>query len=466
MIQGIVAIVGRPNVGKSTLFNRLTKTMKAIVDDQPGVTRDRIYGTVMSNADDGNGFTIIDTGGFETKDLYYQPFSKNIVWEQTEQAIDSADVILMVLDAKAGLHPHDEQLVQHLIKKQKSVIYVVNKMDGKDKDTEAATWDFYRLGIEEIHPTSAAHNRGVYELTDVIEQRLHDIGAAKERAPIHPNATKIALIGRPNAGKSSILNRIVGESRVLVSDVAGTTRDSIDTSLRYNGNDYVLIDTAGIRRRTKVKEKVESLSVMRSLRVIEESDIVVMVVTPEEPITDQDAKLISLALGQFKPLLIVVNKWDLVENKTTNTAKEMEADIHYKLKDNAYVPVMFVSALENQRIHKIMSQVETLSDAYKFRAPTSRLNEVLQTAVAQHTPALIRKYNKRVKFYYATQAKSQPPTIIVKCNVEDEIQESYKRYLTHRFRKDLGFGNIPLRLIFRGKEQKNTDASKNNDLHA
>lgn len=463
MIQGIVAIVGRPNVGKSTLFNRLTKTMKAIVDDQPGVTRDRIYGTVMSNADDGNGFTVIDTGGFETKDLYYQPFSKNIVWEQTEQAIDSADVVILVFDAKSGLHPHDEQLVQHLNKKQKPVVYVANKMDGKE--IESAAWDFFRLGIEDIHETSAAHNRGVYELSDTVEQKLREIGATKDRNALHPHATKIALIGRPNAGKSSILNRIVGESRVLVSDIAGTTRDSIDTALRFNNQDYVLIDTAGIRRRTKVKEKVESLSVMRSLRVIEETDVVVMVVTPEEPITDQDAKLISLALGQFKPVLIVVNKWDLVENKTSNTAKEMEADIHYKLKDNAYVPVMFVSALENLRIHKIMSQVEELAEAFKFRAPTSRLNEVLHAAVAQHTPALIRKYNKRVKFYFATQAKTQPPTIVIKCNVENEIQESYKRYLTHRLRKDLGFGNIPLRVIFRGKE-KSTDASKNNDLHA
>tara|TARA_B100001094_G_C18188920_1_gene805807 strand:- start:2196 stop:3644 length:1449 start_codon:yes stop_codon:yes gene_type:complete len=450
MIEGIVTIVGRPNVGKSTIFNKLTRSKKAIVDDQPGVTRDRLYGTVSIEHDSDDGFLIIDTGGFETKDLYFQPFAKNIVWEQTTIAIEEADVVLMVFDGKSGLHPHDKHLVQYLKKQQKRVVYVTNKIDGPEQ--ESVAWEFYELGLDEIHSCTAAHNRGIWSLAERINQEVTE-SCSQFKKKTAENAVNIALIGRPNAGKSSILNRIAGESRSLVSDVAGTTRDAIDTYLLYNKKQYCLVDTAGIRRKTKISDKIESLSVMQSLRAIERADVVVLIITPDG-LTDQDIRLCGLAVSKFKPVIIIVNKWDLVEDKETSTAKEFELDIRQKLGDISYLPIMFVSCLENKRIHKIMSFVENISTHYNQRVSTSKLNEILAKAVQEHTPAVIKKFGKRVKFYYATQVRMAPPTIVVKCNVAEEIQTSYKRYLIKRFRKDLGFNDIPLRVIFRGKKNE------------
>ena len=451
MNQGLVAIVGRPNVGKSTLFNRLTKTNNAIIHDRPGVTRDRLYGTVSSVDDDGIGYSIIDTGGFETKDLYYQPFSKNIVWEQTQMAIEESDLVLLVLDAKSGLHPHDRELVQYLSKINKRVLYVANKVDGQEQSPNM--WEFFELGVEDILNCSAAHNRGVWDLAAAIEEQLEEVKGTQIKT-YEEGTTKIALIGRPNAGKSSILNRLCGENRSLVSDIAGTTRDTIDTIIGYNQKPYVLLDTAGIRRKKKIYDKLEGLMVIKSLRAIEDADIVIIVITADEGISDQDARLASLAASNYKPVLIVVNKWDLIENKNTNTAREYELDLREKLADIAYFPVLFTSCLENKRIHKILQEVEELAISYAKRAPTARINEALEKAVHEHTPALVRKYNKRVKFYYATQVRTMPPTIVVKCNVAGEIQESYKRYLTKRFRRDLEFGKTPLRVLFRGKKEE------------
>lgn len=459
MDSGLVAIVGRPNVGKSTLFNRLTKSNSALIHDRPGVTRDRLYGVVHSLDEDALAYTVIDTGGFETKDLYYQPFSKNIVWEQTELAIKEADLVLMVFDGKAGLHPHDRELVQYLKKIEKNVVYVANKIDGKEQQT--AMWEFFELGLENILSCSAAHNRGVWDLAAQLEESLRKIsGITSGSRETDPNATKIALIGRPNAGKSSILNRLCGENRSLVSEVAGTTRDTIDTAINYNKKSYVLLDTAGIRRRKKIFDKIEGLSVIRSLKAIEQADIVVLVITADEGISDQDARLASLAAEKFKPILIVVNKWDLVTEKDSQTAREFELDIRDKLKSISYFPVLFVSCLHNKRVHNILQQMEQLAANYSMRVPTARLNEVLERAVHEHTPAIVRRLNKRVKFYYATQVRVMPPTIVIKCNVAGEIQESYKRYLANRFRKDLDFGNVPLRLLYRGKDEDKAKKQK------
>lgn len=454
MIKGTVAIIGRPNVGKSTIFNRMTRSRKSIVDDQPGVTRDRLYGVVESPDPNKDGFVIIDTGGFETKEICYQPFENNVVWEQTKIAIQEADIVLMVFDAKSGLHPHDAELVNFLKKHEKNVVYVANKVDGIE--LESTIWEFYELGIpEEILPCCAAHNRGVWPIVEKIAQRLKDLPARNEQ-PVKENALKIALIGRPNGGKSSILNRIYGESRAIVNEVAGTTRDSIDTLINYNGKSYVLIDTAGIRRRSKIDDKLESVSVMYSLKAIDNADIIVIVTSAPEGISDQDARLAALAVAKYKPILIVANKWDLIEQKTTNTAREYEQNIHLKLKDIAYAPVMFTSCLTNQRVHKIMSQIEKLSQIYERRVPTSDLNEALEKAVKRHTPALVKKYNKRVKFYYATQVRTCPPTFVIMCNIAHDIQESYKRYITKQFRQQLGFDHIPLNVIFRGKKEQNS----------
>jgi GTP-binding protein len=451
MLSGIIAIIGRPNVGKSTLFNRLTKTDQAIIDDRPGVTRDRIYGNVSCVLDEDQSYIAVDTGGFETKDHYFQPFKDNIVWQQTQQAIAEADVVLMVFDGKAGLHPHDKELMQMATRLDKPVVYLVNKVDGKEQLSQ--TFEFYELGIENLLSCSAAHNRGIWEVSEALENQLKQVcKPSKENR--NEQTTKLALIGRPNAGKSSILNRICGEERSLVSDVAGTTRDAINANVNFNQRTYEILDTAGIRRKTKISDKVESLSVVRSLRAIEDADVVVLVITADEGISDQDARLASLAINRCKPLLIVVNKWDLYPDKSTNSAKEFELDLKLKLADTAYVPVLFTSCTKNQRVSKILQKAEELALNYHKRASTAKVNEVIQKAVREHTPALMRTTNKKVKFYFATQVKTAPPTFVIKCNVADQIQESYKRYLQKRLRRDLGFQQIPLKILYRGKDEE------------
>lgn len=450
MIKGTVAIVGRPNVGKSTLFNRLTRTRTAIVDDQPGVTRDRLYGMVWFDDNRENGFTLIDTGGFETEGVYYQPFSENLVWTQTDLAIQESDVVVLLLDGKTGVHQHDHELARYLERTGKEVIYVANKIDGAE--LRAAAFEFYELGVTDIHTVSAAHGRQIDVLLEEIQQRLERVSPKSEQA-ISAGTPRIALIGKPNAGKSSILNRLTGEERSVVSDVAGTTRDAIDTLLTYNKKEYVIIDTAGIRRRSRIHDKLEGLSVMRSLQSIERADIVLLIIDAKENLTDQDARLADLAASQYKPVAIIVNKWDLVPDKNSNSTRDYERELKLKLKLLQHVPVLFVSCLENQRVHQIMSVVESLAGDYERRVETRKINEALRTIVYEHTPALIRKYSKRPKFYFATQVRSRPPTIVVFCNVADEIQESYKRYIAKRFREMLGYGNGPLRVLYRAKAE-------------
>jgi GTP-binding protein len=452
MIRGLVAIVGRPNVGKSTLFNLLTRSKTAIVDDQPGVTRDRIYGEAYFDKDKDAGFMVIDTGGFEFGEFKFQPFTKNEVWQQTTLAIDEADIVLFVVDAKTGLHQHDHELVQLLKRKSKIIIYVVNKVDGEEAKT--GLWEFYALGSDKLMPISAAHNRGVKDLLEEIQSNIDSLDRITKK-DTSSGAAKIALIGRPNAGKSSILNRLCGEERAVVSDIPGTTRDSIDTLIKYNGDPYLIIDTAGIRRRTKIYERLEVFSVMRSLRVIDNADIVVVVIDAVEGITDQDARLINLALDRFHPVLIAVNKWDLIPNKTANSARDYAKNIRETvLKDSRFLPVIFISCLENQRVHKLLGEVARLRDMYRKRVATAPLNAALAKIVHDHTPQLSKKLSKRVKFYYATQVRIEPPTIVVKCNIHEEIQESYKRYMTHKFRELLGFEDIPIRILFRGKSEE------------
>ncbi len=448
MIDGIVAIVGRPNVGKSTLFNRLTRSEGAIVDDQPGVTRDRIYGSVWLDDEHAEGFALIDTGGFEKDDFKFQPFTENLVWQQTEQAVKEADLVLLLLDGKDGVHPHDHELVRFLERNNKKWIGVVNKIDGSEYSS--ALLEFYELGIDhELEKISAAHNRGVIDLKDKIHARLKELGCDRTEDP--SGGTKVAIVGRPNAGKSSILNRIAGEERAVVSEIAGTTRDVVDTPLNYHGRKFTLIDTAGIRRKSKIHDRLESMSVIRSIRAIDRADVVLLVLDAIAGLTEQDMRLAQLCVERWRPLLIVVNKWDLVPDKETNTAKQYTANIHRVLKTAAFAPVIFVSCLSNQRVHKLIQAAAELVDESAKRVPTAAVNAALRKMVAEHTPALIKGKTKRIKFYFGTQVAANPPTIVVKSNVYNEIQEAYIRYMHHRFREYLGFEQIPIRLIFRPK---------------
>jgi GTP-binding protein len=457
MSKGLVAIVGRPNVGKSTLFNQLTRSRRAIVDDQPGVTRDRLYGLVETTDALINSFGVIDTGGFETDDLKYQPFAKNIVWENTLAAIDEADLVVLVLDGQSGIHPHDDELVRLLKRKNKPVVYAINKVDG-DRQEQTAH-EFYELGIPTFETMSAAHNNGVNELREIIVDHLKEIPRLTVKRDFASDAIRLAIVGRPNVGKSSIVNRLVGEDRSIVSDVAGTTRDAMDTAFRFNSKDYVMIDTAGIRRRSRVKQKLEILSVIQSMDAIERANIVLLVIDTTEGLTDQDARIASLAAENHKPVVIVVNKWDLHPDKDSNSMNEFQREIRRRLQTLDYAPMIFVSCLENQRVHKIMTVVESVVEQYEKRVGTGELNRALEEIVQLHTPALIRNSNKRVKFYYATQVRSRPPLIVVMCNVADEIQEHYRRYMERQFQKRLGFDLVPVRVAFRGKEEKRTKAA-------
>lgn len=449
MIKGIVAIVGRPNVGKSTLFNKITKSAKAIVNDMPGVTRDRIYG-YGEDPDSEHRFAVIDTGGFETKDFYFQPFARNIVWDQTRLAIDECDLVVFVVDAKTGLHPHDKDIYSFLITTGKPVLTVCNKVDGIEH--QSATFEFYGLGLDDIHSMSAAHNRGVGELKEAIIDRLNELDSLKRKKD-DPDAIPVAIVGRPNAGKSSILNRLVGEDRSLVSEVAGTTRDAVDAVVKFNGASYRIVDTAGIRRKTKIHEKIESLSVIKSIQAIEEADVVLMVVTPEG-IADQDARLLSLCANRFKPVILVMNKWDLVEDKQSNTMRDMTEDLRHSVKTMDYMPIVFTSCETGHRVASLMPRIEALYAQYQKRVPTAKVNEVLEKAVHRHTPQLIRNHTKRIKFFFASQVAIKPPTFVIKCNVAEEIKESYKRYLTHKFQQQLGFEDLPIKVFYRGKKEE------------
>lgn len=456
MIKNIVSIVGRPNVGKSTLFNCLTKSMRAIVNDIPGVTRDRIYGIVKSDRYDDVGFIIIDTGGFENQPGEYQPFADNIVWQNTQIAIKESNLILFVLDAKAGLLPQDKELHYFLLKQNKPIVYVLNKVDNPSTSSTLIA-DFFKLGIENFCIISAAHQIGILELKEHIETILYSDIKLTKQFNIEPHIKpdiKIAIIGRPNVGKSSILNRLVGENRAIVSDIPGTTRDTLDTPLRYKKKNYLIIDTAGIRKKSKIKQKLEGLCIIKSLKAIERADINLLVIDAKEFLSDQDKKLASIVIEQYKPLILIVNKWDLILNKTSQSTTHFENSLRSVLAPFDYIPIIFVSCLKNQRISKIMPTVEKISQQYLSRANTSEVNQALEKIIQEHNPALSKTTSKQIKFYYATQIKSAPPTIIVKCNLANELHNSYKKYMINKFRNYLGFKDIPIKVLFSKKDYK------------
>jgi GTP-binding protein len=440
-MKPIVAIVGRPNVGKSTLFNRLTRSRDAIVHNMPGVTRDRNYGDVDWY---GKVFTLIDTGGFE-------PDSDDIILsqmrEQAQLAIEEADVILFLMDGREGLTPADEAVSDMLRKTKKPVHYVVNKIDGESH--EEAGYDFYRLGIENLHTISAEHKRGIDDLMSDIVAEFPEAEDVQEEGLV-----RISIIGRPNVGKSSLVNRLLGEKRLLVSDVPGTTRDSVNTLLERDGKKYLLIDTAGIRRKSKVSERLEKYTIVKALCSIDRTDVVILVIDAQEGVTEQDEKVAGFAHEKGKGCVIVVNKWDLIEKDDTTIGKYVDR-IRIDLKYMSYAPIIFISALTGQRVVKVLNIVDEVVAQASKRVSTSELNRVIEEAARRHHPPSYQ--NKFVKLYFGTQIASNPPTFVVFTNHPEGIHFSYSRYIENKIRQAFGFEGTPFRLLFKersGRKKK------------
>lgn len=437
-MKPIIAIVGRPNVGKSTLFNRLTQTRKAIIEDVAGVTRDRLYEDGEWN---GRQFTLIDTGGIDTVDKDH--ILKNVRL-QAEIAIEESDLILFMVDASVGVTQEDETVAQILRKSDKTVILVANKV--KDFEDLMPVYEFYSLGFEHVVPIAAVDGRNTGDLLDLMVSLLPD--APPVTAGV--DASSIAVVGRPNVGKSSLCNRLLGEERSIVSDVPGTTRDAIDTPFRYNGENYILVDTAGMRRRKKVELATEKYSVVRSLHAVDRSDVVLMVIDGSQGLTDQDKRIVGYAHEQGKGIVLVVNKWDLVE-KDHKTQKEMEDKFKGELLFLAYAPMIFVSAVTGQRVGQIMETVHAVVENRLMRVPTGVLNDIVREAVLKNPPPTDK--GKRLKIYYATQIGVAPPTFALFVNDQEIMHFSYLRYLENRIRDYFIFEGTTLRLQLRNRKE-------------
>ncbi|HPX60353.1 MAG TPA: ribosome biogenesis GTPase Der [Deltaproteobacteria bacterium] len=438
-MKPIVALVGRPNVGKSTLFNRLLGRRRAMVDDTPGVTRDRNYAAIERF---DKPFILIDTGGFEpvTDDRLLQQMR-----EQSRLAIDEADVILFMMDARTGLTPADMDVAKMLRRVKKPVLFVVNKVDGDKLENDSA--EFYSLGVDQLYTISAEHNRGVFDLVDALMELFPESDSAEAAEEM----TRIAVVGRPNVGKSSLVNRLLGYERVVANPTAGTTRDAVDTVFMCNKKPYLLIDTAGIRRKGKTTQKLEKYSVVDSLRSIERADVVLVVLNAEDGITEQDERIAGYVHEAGKACVFVVNKWDVLEKDNATFGKYVET-IRMEFRYLSYAPIVFVSAKSGQRVGKIMETVDEVMVEYCHRVSTADLNRVFAEAVDAHHAPLANA--KRVKFYFSTQVAVKPPTFVIFTNQPDSIHFSYQRYLVNKFREAFGFKGTPLRLFFRGRDKK------------
>ncbi len=440
MSKPIVAVVGRPNVGKSTLFNALAGENISIVKDTPGVTRDRIYADVTWL---NHNFTLIDTGGIE-------PDSGDIILsqmrEQAQIAIDTADVIIFMTDVKQGLVDADGKVADMLRRSQKPVVLCVNKVDSYQKFI-ADVYEFYNLGIGDPMPVSAANRQGIGDMLDeVIRHFPEDVeDDAEDERP------KIAIVGKPNVGKSSIINKLTGENRVIVSDIAGTTRDAIDTDIVYHGKEYVFIDTAGLRRKSKVKEELERYSIIRTVSAVERADVVLMVIDAMEGVTEQDAKIAGIAHDRGKGIIIVVNKWDAIE-KNDKTIYEYQNKIRETLSYMPYAEIVFVSAVTGQRLPKLFETIDMVIENQTLRIATGVLNEIITEAVALQQPPSDK--GKRLKIYYTTQVSVKPPTFVIFVNDKQLMHFSYTRYLENKIRDTFGFKGTSLKFIIRERKEK------------
>ena len=436
----IVAVVGRPNVGKSTLFNVLAGEMISIVKDTPGVTRDRIYadGTWLDK-----NFTLIDTGGIE-------PDSRDIILaqmrEQAEIAIATADVIIFIVDVRQGMTDSDSKVADMLRKSRKPVVLAVNKVDSFAKFGNDV-YEFYNLGIGDPIPISATSRLGLGELLDAVIAHFPEQDGEEE----DDDRPRIAIVGKPNVGKSSIINKLLGENRVIVSDVAGTTRDAVDTEIVHNGTEYVFIDTAGLRRKSKIKEELERYSIIRTVTAVERADVVLIVIDATEGVTEQDAKIAGIAHERGKGVIIVVNKWDAIE-KNDRTMREYESDIRQVLSYMPYAEIMYVSAATGQRLNRLYDMIDMVIENQTLRIATGVLNEIMTEAVAMQQPPSDK--GKRLKLYYITQVAVKPPTFVIFVNDKELMHFSYTRYLENKIREAFGFRGTSLKFFIRERKEK------------
>lgn len=440
MSKPVVAIVGRPNVGKSTLFNVLAGEMISIVKDTPGVTRDRIYADVSWLDQD---FTLIDTGGIE-------PESSDIILsqmrEQAQIAIDTADVIIFITDVRQGLVDADSKVADMLRRARKPVILAVNKVDNFDKFMPDV-YEFYNLGIGDPNPVSASSRLGIGDLLDAVVSYFPEKTEEEEE----DERPRVAIVGKPNVGKSSIINKLLGENRVIVSDIAGTTRDAIDTEIVHDGREYVFIDTAGLRRKSKIKEELERYSIIRTVTAVERVDVVLMVIDAVEGVTEQDAKIAGIAHERGKGVIIVVNKWDAIE-KNDKTMREYEGKIRNVLSYMPYAEIMYISAKTGQRIHKLFEMIDMVIENQSLRIATGVLNEIMTEAVAMQQPPSDK--GKRLKLYYITQVSVKPPTFVIFVNDKELMHFSYTRYLENKIREAFGFRGTSLKFFIRERKEK------------
>jgi GTPase len=437
----IIALVGRPNVGKSTLFNRITKSNKAMVDATPGVTRDRHYERVEA---DGKSFVLVDTGGLESGQ---QDRIASLIQEHTWQAIEEANVILFMMDGREGLTAEDHKVIAILRRANKPLHYVVNKIDGPEKEDKLLS-SFYELGVEHIWPVSASHGYGLRDFLDHLLATLPSLPPPEEAAS---EAIGLALIGRPNVGKSSLTNRLLGEQRMMVSEIPGTTRDSVDSLLERDGRHYLLIDTAGIRRKGRVSDKLEKFSVMRALKALERCDLALILIDAEEGITEQDTKVIGYGLEEGKACLLLVNKWDLIREDKKQQKKIMD-EVERLTGFAGYLPIFPISALTGYGVKRLFTTLEKVYHQYSQEFNTGQVNRVLRDAVEAHPPATHQ--GKRVKLYYTTQIGTKPPTFVIFANYPKGVHFSYHRFLVNRFRAELGLGLSPIKLIFKERQRK------------